>query len=195
MRPILSSILMLPFLVACQAAPAPEPDDADKAAAEAKLREMVTAKERHAQFAEKQRQLEAEREEKRQAEANRPHYSQYQINAAAKPRHWASITVPDLNVQAVFNSTWTNDHLNYRIALLGEKHAIDTFLAQHQSYGVNFADQSGSQVFAFEVTPGQFEWAPQGFNGGIPTMQMTGTIDCPLPVYEQSVQWNLTWQN
>jgi hypothetical protein len=188
-------LLLLPLLVACQSPPPPEADEADKAAADAKLQQMLATKQRQAAFADKQRQLEEDRQAKREVEAARPHYSQYQLEVAAKPRHWADITVPDLNVHAVFNSNWQNDKLNYRIALLGEKHAIDTFLNQHESYGVNFADQSGNQIFAFGITPQQFEWAPPGFNGGIPTMQTTGSIECDLPIYEHSVQWNLTWQN
>jgi hypothetical protein len=201
MRPYLPviylSLLVLPFLTACQPAPqqAQEPDATEKAAADAKLNEMLSAKQRRAAFAEEQRAKEAERQARLEAEAARPHYSAYRLQAAAKPHNWADIVVPDLNVHAVFNSNWTPDHINYRIALLGEKRAIDTFLHQHQSYSVNLVDQAANQIIKFDVAPDSFEWAPPNFNGGIPTMQMTGTVDCDLPVYEQAVQWNLTWEN
>lgn len=195
MRPILYLIVCLPLLAACQPSPPPEADEADRAAAEAKLQKMLAAKQRRAEFAEKQRRIEADREAQLQAEAARPHYSPARLEKAAKPRHWEPITIPDLNVKGVFNSVWKNDRLNYRVALLGDRHAIDAFLMQHQLYGINFANQAGTKVFEFEITPQQFEWAPPGYNGGIPTMHTSGTIECDLPVYEESVQWNLTWQN
>jgi hypothetical protein len=187
-------------LCGCQSGPDTEPDAADKAAAETKLQQMLGAKERqqHAEEAavERKRQADqraAEADAARWRAAQKPRYAPARLGFAARPRTWASITVPDLNVKAVFNSSWTNDQLNYRVALLGERAAINTFLGQHRQYGVNFADQSGNKIFEFPLSPEAFNWAPPNFNGGIPTIQTTGAIPLELPVYEQSVQWNLTW--
>lgn len=180
----------------CQNAPDPQAEEADRKAAEAKLEAMLKDKEAHNQRLEELRQRnqqQAEAEEARQLEAERrARYSPQRRASALKPRKWASVTVPDLNIKAVFNSNWADDHLNYRVALLGQKDAIDVFLSRAQ-VGVNFADQSGNKIFEFPIPSSEFQWAPPGFNQGIPTVQATGRIPLELPTYEQSVQWNLTW--
>jgi hypothetical protein len=195
MRPVLITIsISVVLLTGCQSAPT-EPTEEEKSVAQAKLDQMMAAKQRQAEFAENQRRIEAERAERKQAEAMRPHYSPVRLAAAAKPRTWAHITVPDLNVDAVFNSSWKDGHLNYRVALLAQRASIDTFLHQHQSYSVNFANQAGQIIFQFPLSPDDFEWAPANFNGGIPTSQTSGQVEMDLETYEQAVQWNLTWQN
>lgn len=200
MRPSQYSFLcLLPIflvtLAGCQSAPSPEQEAADKAAAEAKLKEMLATKERHSAFAEKQRKLEAERRAQREAEAYRPRYAPQQLAKAAKPRTWGAITVPDLNVKAVFNSTWTNGNLNYRVALLGQQHAIDTYLESHSRHIVKLADQGGNNIFEFDLPAQDFNWSNANASYGIPTKEVRGSVPCELPNYELSVQWNLVWEN
>lgn len=196
----ITALLLITFafsLSGCQPASDPQADEADRQAAEAKLNQMLAEKQRKEDAAaaerERQRQIAEEREAARIAEANRPHYAPQRLALAARPRHWATITVPDINVQAVFNSSWSGDHLNYRVALLGQKPAINAFLTQWGQYQVNLQDPSGANLFQFPVDPHDFSWAPPGFNNGVPTVQTTGRVPVDLPVYEQAVQWNLTW--
>jgi hypothetical protein len=156
MRPSGCSILcfaciLLVSLTACQSPPPPPDDEADRAAAEAKLQQMLATKQRHADFAEKQRQIEAERAQKRIEEANRPRYSPARLAKAAKPRTWGYITVPDLNIKCVFNSTWTNGNLNYRVALLGERPIIDSYLDSHPRHVVRLANQGGFNIVEIDL--------------------------------------------
>lgn len=173
------------------------PSAADKEAAEAKLNRMLSQKQKQAEQREYEQhaaeQREAAREAARLAEAQKPRYPASELAAAARPRKWASIKVPDLNIQTVLNTTWTDGKLNYRVAMLGQRPAIDSFTSQWHAFAIDFADQGGTNIFQFQINPASFEWAPSSVNGGIPTKQMSGTVECELPRYEQSVQWNLTW--
>jgi len=193
------AIALLLSIAGCQPAVDSEQDAKDRATAEAKLQEMLNEKQQRSQQ-EAQRRIaqgqEAERlEAARIAESQKPHYAPERLAQAARPRAWAAITVPDLNIKAVFNSTWSNDKVNYRVALLGQQAAIDTFLGGFSAYHVNFAEQGGHKIFEFTLLPSDFQWAAASVNNGIPTMESRGAVDCDLPRYEQSVQWNLTWSN
>jgi hypothetical protein len=169
------------------------PSAADKQAAEAKLDRLLRDKQSQAEQREYEQHAAEQKEAERLAEAQKPHYPASELAAAARPRKWASIKVPDLNIQTVINTTWKDGKLNYRVAMLGQRPAIDSFTSQWHAFGIDFADQSGTNIFQFQIDPASFEWAPSSVNGGIPTKQMTGSIECELPRYEQSVQWNLTW--
>lgn len=192
-------LLSLPFciVVTCGCSPPPEkpvtPSETDKQAAEAKLNRLLEDRQKQAEQREYEQHLAEQKEAARQAEAEKPRYPASELAAAARPRKWASIKVPDLNIQTVLNTTWRDGKLNYRVAMLGQRPALDAFTSQWHAFGVDFADQSGTNIFQFQISPQSFEWAPQSVNGGIPTKQTTGTVDCELPRYEQSVQWNLTW--
>lgn len=195
-------LLALPLslsIAGCQPPGGSEQDAKDRAIAEEKLQTMLAEKEQRVRL-EAQRRLAQEQEAEqieaqRLAELQKPHYLPERLAHVAKPRAWAAITVPDVNVKAVFNSTWSNNKLNYRVALLGQEAAIDAFMGGYRAYHVNLADQSGSKIFEFELLPADFRWAATNVNNRIPTMESTGAVECELPRYEQSVQWNLTWSN
>lgn len=185
------------LLYGCQSASDPAADEADRQAAEAKLQQMLAEKEAKARDEESRRQIAEERaaaeQAAREAEANKPRYAPQRLSRAARPRTWAAVTIPDLNVKAVFNSSWNDGRLNYRVALLGQKQAIDVFLGRYEQMQINFQDPSGTNIAQFPVERSEFQWAPANFNQGIPTVQATGAVECELPIYEEAIQWNLTW--
>lgn len=197
---ILLIIVGTGMVSSCKPAADPAKEAADRAAAEAEVHRVMTERKRRevaeavaaaeSQAAEEKRAagLEAQRQE----EAAKPRFSPQQLAQAATPKVWAAITVPDINVKAVFNSTWTNGNLNYRVALLGTSQALEMFM-RYGRYRINFADQGGNSIFDFELAPRDFVWAPPKTNGGIPTMETRGSVPMDLSLYQAAVQWNLTW--
>ena len=174
---------------------AQDQDQTDMQGAEMKLAAMMKAKEQSAQQAEAARHKQEEQEARQQVADYLSQFSPVEVAAAARPRKWGSITVPDLNVKCVFNSTWTEGNLNYRIALLGQRAAITTFLADFRRYHVNFEDQQGNIIFAYDLNPADFQWESDSYNGGIPTMDTRGAVPMDLKLYENSMQWNLTYDS
>jgi hypothetical protein len=165
----------------------------DRQAAEARLQAMMAKKQwADEQAAQNQRWAE-QIEAQRQAEAAKPHYSPQRLAAAAKPRTWAHVEVPDLNIQCVLNTVWSDGQLHYRVAFLGQKQALDNFVAAYKEFRINFCDQSGSTTFDFGIDPNAFQLDPPSVNGGIPTFETSNSVECDLARYEVSVQWNLTW--
>jgi hypothetical protein len=112
---------------------------------------------------------------------------------AATPRHWAPVPVTGFNINAVFNSTWQDGYLNYRVALLGDRAAINEFLGAYTKYGILMVNQGGYNVLVFPVSPQGFSFEPDGYNQGIPTADTSGRVECSLEQYQQSVQWNMSW--
>lgn len=191
----LATIVLSAALCGCTQQPSPSPntDSADKAAAEERLHDLVA--QREAREA-RQRQLQEQRaaaEAARQAEADKPRYPAAVLQSAAKPRTWGPSTIEGMGIDGHLNSTWTDGHLNYRIALLaGERRALEQFM-MHKEFHINFQDQPGNNTFEYVISPSDFVWASAGSNGGIPTMETRGQVNCDLNAYMPAVQWNLTW--
>lgn len=171
--------------------------DADRASAEAELKKELDEKSKQ-QKIEQWRLKQAAQQDAHVAIAavdagSRPKIVDPELIKAAAPRAWASIPVPNFNIQAVFNSTWQNGYLNYRVALLGDRDAINDFLRSYTKYGIVLANQGGYNVLVFPISPQSFAWRPDSYNQGIPTVDFTSTQPCSLEAYEDAVQWNLTW--
>jgi hypothetical protein len=198
MRASLAVLITIWLATGCSGPPATDAqlsEEKDRQEAEERLQQMVAEKRASQEREEAQRAQQLEAEERARRETEKPHYPPDVLRAAARPRTWARITVPDLNISCVFNSTWTNGNLNYRVAMLGQRWAITNFLSQWAKYKVNFADQAGNNIYEFEVNASDFQWEPDSYNGGIPTMDTRGKVEMPLELYENAVQWNLTWHS
>lgn len=161
--------------------------------AEAKLQKQIEQRKWAAEQEEAARAWAETVAARRQEEAEKPHYSAPRLAKAGKSRTWASVHVPDIGVQAVLNSLWKDGQLYFRIALLGQKNALELFTSEYRQFRITFADQSGTKIFEIPVSPSDFQFDPPDVNGGIPTMELNNSIDCDLPVYENAVQWNMIW--
>ncbi len=166
---------------------------ADRDKAEAKLQKQLEQRQWAAEQEEAARQWAQGIAAARQAEAEKPHYSPLRLEKAARSRSWAVVHVPDIGVQAVLNTLWRDGQIYYRVALLGQKNALELFTSEYRQFTVTFADQSGTKIFEIALSPTDFQMDPPTVNGGIPTMELNNSIDCDLPVYENSVQWNMLW--
>lgn len=167
-------------------------DAADRAEAEANLQRLVAAKQAREEQA---RRLEEQRlaaEAARAAEAAKPHYPPALLESAARPRVWGPANIDGMGIECHLNSNWIDGHINYRVALLGPRMALEQFMLHHKFF-VNFQDQPGTNLFAYEISPSDFEWDPPNANGGCPTMETRGEVPCDLYAYQQAVQWNITF--
>jgi hypothetical protein len=139
------------------------------------------------QWAELQSQQKAEQQE------NALNYPPARLEKAAKVRNWASVKTGDLGVEAWFKSYWRDNHMHFRVALLGQHAALEYFVNGYKGFHVMLADPNGVNIFETPVRGDEFHWAPASANQGIPTLELEKDVDIPLDTYERAVQWNFQW--
>lgn len=165
---------------------------ADRAAAQRKLQAMISNKQRQEaalQAAAAARQAELDR---KAAEAAKPHYEPARVQRAAKLRQWANITIPEYNLNGWMRSRWVNGSMQFRMALLGSREGLEAFCNTWPKLRITLADQGGTNMWEAIIATPDLHWSND--NGGQATKVIESTVECPLEVYEHTVQWNLKWE-
>lgn len=198
-----SLLLIIGVLAGCSSGPSTDPNSPEalmnKDAARQKLNQrMAENRQRQAAADEQQRAAEAKAAadaEAAAAQAARPNYDPARLAMAAKPRQWANIVVPDLNINCWLKSTWVDGKMNFRFALIGQKEALKVFAARWPYMRLLFQDSVGNNLHQAILRSVDLRWADSLRNSGAPTLEFESSTDCSLEVYEQSIQWNVKWED
>jgi hypothetical protein len=176
------------------------PSEMERRAAEQKLARMQEAKRQsQAQQEEQQRIIEEKAAAAAAAAATaaqRARYDPVRLQIAGKWRQWADITIPDLNIHAWLKTSWKDNIMHLRLALLGDKTALRLFTGNWKYFRLVFADQGGNNLHQAILETRDLHWDASGLrNAGVPTMEFEGDSEITLEIYESIVQWNLKWDN
>jgi len=115
------------------------------------------------------------------------------LQKAAELKTWAPVKIEGSAVEVCLKTSWTQDQINVRVAMVGPQQVLDKFVTSVKGYQLRFTDPDGTELMNFDIQPQDFQWAPPTVNNGIPTMQLEGSIPCPLEPYENSSNWTLNW--
>lgn len=165
-------------------------DPGDHLRAQQKLQSMIQSKQSR-QAAEEARRAEAQRQA---AEAAKPRYSAARTGRARQVKQWANVTIPEYNINGWLKTWWIDGNLHLRLALLGDREALSVFTTTWPKLRLTFADQGGVNIYEAVVSSNDLSSDTGPRNAGMPTLALESTIDCPLELYENSVQWNLKWE-
>lgn len=163
--------------------------EADKRHAEAKLAMLLATRKPPATG-------ETE-EEASLSEASQPEAFQYdpiRVKKAGTLKRWAGVHVPEINLDAYLKTAWKDGRINIRLALLGQKSALELFNSSWPKYKLSFAAQDGTNLYQVIIPSSEMRFAANQINNNIPTLEFEGSQECPLDIYEQSVQWNFEWE-
>lgn len=166
--------------------------------AEQNLQAMKSSKQQRlaAQAArqEAERRAREEKAARELAEASKPHYDPGRLRQAAKIRQWANTTIPDYNIECWLKTNWKDGKLNFRLAMLGQREALQQFQGSWPEYLVTWTDAAGTNLHSVIVPSSSMRWASLGTNNGIPTLELDSSDECALEVYERASNWNFNWQ-
>lgn len=157
--------------------------EADRRIAEAKLALLLSSK---------KRSLPEEKPEETASVV--PQYDPIRLKKAENLKRWAGVRVPEVNIDAYLKSSWKDGRLNLRLALLGQKAALELFNSSWTRYRLSFAAQDGTSINQVVIPTSDMHFAGAQANNNIPTLEFEGSQECSLDVYEQSVQWNFEWE-
>jgi hypothetical protein len=115
------------------------------------------------------------------------------IAAAGAVKIWAPVKLENGIIEVCMKTTWSQGKLNVHVALVGPRAILERFVSGWAGFALQFTDNDGNELMKFDIRPQDFEWAPPTVNNGIPTMQLDSSIECPLEPYEQSTNWNFSW--
>lgn len=116
----------------------------------------------------------------------------HRLQAVAKWTTWAPVNLDQVGIEARLRSNWSNDGLNFRLALLGQEQAINAFCGWER-FIIMFQDGAGVNMTPFSVSPKEFRWSDPAKNRGIPTLELEKHVPYPIQDYERAAQWNLMW--
>lgn len=171
-----------------------EEEAANQEAARSKLEEMVGQRERaeqmRAQAAQWAEQKAAERAER--AEFARTHPPE-RLARVAKLHVWGPITVPDLNIDAYLKSLWKPDGIHFRLALVGQRDALQRFMHDHGGFYVIIMTVDNAKLLEIPLKPQSMSWASEAANYGQPTLEIESIYPMPIDDYEVGKNWSLQW--
>lgn len=166
--------------------------------AEQKLQAFKSAKQQklaaQAARAEAERQAREQKAAAELAEASKPHYDSGRLRQAAKIRQFANVTIPDFNIECWLKTNWKDGKVNFRLAMLGQREALQQFQGSWPEYLITWTDAAGTNLHSVIVPSTSMRWAPLGTNNGIPTLELDSSDECALEIYERSSNWNFNWQ-
>lgn len=127
------------------------------------------------------------------AKAKAAHDASPRVRKANTLRPWTEVQIPNTGITCWMKTRWADDQVLIRLALLGPRESINSFMPGIKQFKLNIKDMQNASVLFYTISPNDFEWAPPSVNNGTPTMQFESSAPCSLDEYERCNLWSFDW--